>query len=120
MVKRLAFFIILAGVAYFAWENRHHFNELAGLESNRIRIEGEWYQVSSRVKEADCYTFYDKMIELNGEAHGQYFFTKNDVMQVTMGGSEARTFFIEFPEPDTMVWYQDVRGERKPVYRWAR
>ena len=120
MVKRLAFFIILAGVAYFVWENRHHFNELAGLESNRIRIEGDWYQVSSRVKEADRYTFYDKMIELNGETHGQYFFTKNDVMQVTMGGSEARTFFIEFPEPDTMVWYQDVRGERKPVYRWAR
>lgn len=120
MVKKIVLFIILAGIAYYAWENRHHFSELAGLESNRIRIEGEWYQVSSRIKEADRYTFYDKIIELNGDAHGQYFFTKNNVMQVTMGGTRARTFIIEFPEPDKMVWYQQQRGELKPVYRWAR
>jgi len=120
MVKKIVIFIILAGVAYYAWENRHLFTELAGLESNRIRIEGDWYRVSSRIKEADVYTFYDKIIELNGETHGQYIFTSNNVAQITMGGSAARTFVIEFPEPDTMVWYEEQRGELKPVYRWAR
>ena len=120
MVKRIVLFIILAGAAYMVWENRHHFSELAGLGSNRIRIEGDWYQVHTRIKEADRYTFYDKIIELNGETHGQYFFTANDVAQIPMGGSAAREFHIEFPVDDTMIWYQMVKGELKPVYRWAR
>ena len=120
MVKRIALFIILAGVAFMAWENRHHFSELAGLQSNRIRIEGDWYRVNTRIKEADRYTFYERIIELNGEAHGSYLFTSNEVAQVTMGGTRAREFHIEFPTDTTMIWYQEVRGELKPVYRWAR
>lgn len=119
MVKRLTLFIILAGFAFLAWENRHQFAELAGLESNRIRIEGEWYKLTSTVKEADCYAFYDKIIDLNGETHGQYYFTKNDIVQVTMGGT-IQAYSIEFPEPDRMIWYQEIRGERTPVIRWAR
>ncbi len=119
MVKRAALFIILAGVAFLAWENRHQFAELAGMESNRIRIEGDWYRLSSTVKEADCYTFYDKIIERNGDTHGQYYFTKNEVVQITMGGT-SQTYTIEFPEPDRMTWYQEIKGELKPVVRWAR
>jgi hypothetical protein len=120
MVKRIALFIILAGGAFMVWENRHHFSELAGLESNRIRIEGDWYPVYTRIKEADCYTFFDRMIELNGEAHGQYLFTSNDTVQITMGGNSAREYHVEFPTDETMIWYQTVRGELKPAFRWAR
>ena len=119
MVKRIALFIILAGIAYMAWENRHQFAELAGLESNRIRIEGDWYKLTSTVKEADCYTFYDKMIERNGDTHGQYYFTKNDVVQITLGGT-SRAYIIEFPTPDRMIWSQEIKGELKPIIRWAR
>ena len=119
MVKRAALLIILAGIAFFVWENRHQFAGLAGLESNQIRIAGDWYRLRSTVKEADVYTFYDKIIEKNGETHGQYHFTKNEVVQITMAGN-TQTYTIEFPEPDRMTWYQEIKGELKPVIRWAR
>ena len=93
--------------------------ELAGLESNQMRIEGDWYQVSSGIREFDYYTFNDKMIERNGETHGEYSFTSNEQIQVVLGSSTG-AYTIEFPEADVMIWYQDVRGTRTPVIRWQR
>jgi hypothetical protein len=119
VVKRLALYLILAGVAFLAWENRHYVKELAGLESNQMRIEGDWYQVSSGIREFDCYTFNDKMIERNGETHGEYSFTSNEQIQVVLG-SGAGTYTIEFPEANVMIWYQDVRGTRREAIRWER
>jgi len=119
VVKRIALLIILAGVAYMGWENRHYLAELAGLESNRLRIEGDWYQVRSNVKEHDRYTFYDQIIDRNGETYGQYAFTSNDEVHVTLWGVTS-TYWVEFPEQDVMIWLQDVKGERKPVIRWQR
>lgn len=119
MVKRLALYLILAGVAFLAWENRHYFKELAGLDSNQIRIEGDWYQVSSGIREFDCYTFNDKMIERNGETYGEYSFTSNEQIQVVLG-STTGTYTIEFPEAGVMIWYQDVRGTRKEAIHWER
>lgn len=119
MVKRLALYLILAGVAFLAWENRHYFKELAGLESNQMRIEGDWYQVSSGIREDDHYTFNDKMIDRNGETYGEYSFTTNEQIQVVLG-SGTGTYTIEFPETDVMIWYQDVRGTRKEAIHWER
>jgi hypothetical protein len=119
VVKRIALYIILAGVAYLAWENRHYFKELAGLDSNQLRIEGEWYQVSSNIKEFDRYTFNDKMIDRNGETYGEYSFNGNNQIQVVLGSSTG-TYTIEFPAADVMLWYQEVRGTRTLAIRWER
>jgi len=119
VVKRLALYLILAGVAFLAWENRHYFKELAGLDSNQMRIEGDWYQVSSNIREYDRYTFNDKMIDRNGETYGEYSFTTNEQVQVVFG-STTGTYIIEFPEADVMIWYQDVRGTRTVAIRWER
>jgi hypothetical protein len=119
VVKRLALYLILAGVAFLAWENRHYLKELAGLDSNQMRIEGDWYKVTSGIREFDSYTFNDKMVDRNGETYGEYSFTSNEQIQVVLGGSTG-TYTIEFPEADVMIWHQDVRGTRTPVIRWER
>jgi hypothetical protein len=119
VVKRIALCIILAGVAFLAWENRHYFKELAGLDSNQLRIEGEWCQVSSNIKELDRYTFNDKMIDRNGETYGEYSFNRNNEIQVVLGPNTG-TYTIEFPSADVMLWYQEVRGTRTLVIRWER
>ena len=119
MVKRLALYLILAGVAFLAWENRHYFKELAGLDSNQMRIEGDWYQVSSNIREYDRYTFNDKMIDRNGETYGEYSFNGNNQIQVVLG-SNTGTYTIEFPAADVMLWYQDVRGESREAIHWER
>jgi hypothetical protein len=119
VVKRLVLYVILAGLAFLAWENRHYLKDLAGLDSNQMRIEGDWYQVSSNIKEFDCYTFDDKMIDRNDEVYGEYSFTGNDQLQVTLGSSSA-TYTIEFPESGVMLWYQEVRGTRTLAIRWER
>jgi hypothetical protein len=102
-----------------AWENRQVVRQLAGLESNQLRIVGDWYKVSSNVKEPDCYTFYDKIVDRNGETYGQYSFASNEQVMVTLGGTTT-TYWIDFPDPDVMIWSQDIKGERKPVIRWQR
>jgi hypothetical protein len=119
MVKRLALYLILAGVAFLAWDNRQYFRDLAGLDSNQMRIEGDWYQVSSGIREFDRYTFNDKMVDRNGETYGEYSFTTNELIQVVLGSSTG-TYAIEFPEADVMIWYQDVRGTRTSAIRWER
>lgn len=119
MVKRLALYLILAGVAFLAWENRHYFKELAGLDSNQMRIEGDWYQVRSNIKEFDRFTFNDKMIDRNGETYGEYSFTGNDQVQVVLGPASG-TYTIAFPSADVMLWYQDVRGTPREAIRWQR
>ncbi|HOC44801.1 MAG TPA: hypothetical protein PKJ99_17445 [Thermoanaerobaculales bacterium] len=119
MVKRLLLYAVLAGLAFLAWDNRHYLKDLAGLDSNQMRIEGEWYQVSSNIKDLDRYTFNDKMIDRNGEVYGDYSFTGNDTIQATLG-SGTGSYTIEFPEPDVMIWYQEVRGTRTVAIRWQR
>lgn len=119
MVKRLALFIILAGAAFMVWDNRQVLKELAGLESNQLRIEGDWYQVRSGIKDVDRFTFYDKIVERNGETYGQYSFTSNDEVQISLGGA-TETYWLEFPEADVMIWLKDIKGERTPVIRWKR
>ena len=119
MVKRLVLYVILAGLAFLAWENRHYLKDLAGLDSNQMRIEGDWYQVSSNIREYDRYTFNDKMIDRNGETYGEYSFTSNDQIQVVLGPASG-TYTIAFPSADVMLWYQDVRGEPREAIRWQR
>ena len=119
MVKRIALLVILAGVAYMAWDNRQVVKELAGLDSNRLRIQGDWYQVRSNVKDHDRYTFSENIVDLNGDAHGSYVFSSNEQIEVTLGG-ETSTYWIEFPNQDTMIWLRDIKGERRPAIRWQR
>jgi hypothetical protein len=119
VIKRIALFVILAGVAFLAWENRHHFKELAGLESNQMRIEGDWYQVRSNIREFDRYSFNDNMVDRNGETYGEYSFTSNEIIQVVLGSSTG-TYIIEFPQAGVMIWYQELPGTRQEAIRWVR
>jgi hypothetical protein len=119
MVRKVVLLLILVAAGYLVYVNRHHIAVLAGLESNRIRIEGDWSQTRSNVKEADVYTFYDQMIERNGETCGQYHFKSNDVVDISIDG-QTSTYILDFPDADTMTWNQEVRGELKTRMRWSR
>jgi len=119
MVKRIALLLVLAGAAYLVWENRQVIKQLAGLDSNQMRIEGDWYQVRSNIKEFDRFTFNDKMIDRNGETYGEYSFTGNDQIQVVLGPASG-TYTIAFPSADVMLWYQDVRGTPREAIHWER
>ena len=119
MVRRVVLLLIVVAVGYLVYTNRSYFAELAGLESNRIRIEGDWSQMRSNVKDADVYTFFDRMIERNGDACGQYHFSSNDVVVVTIDG-QTTTYTLDFPQGDEMIWYREHRGELQQRARWMR
>jgi len=119
MVRRITILLIVVAAGYYVYTNRHYFAELAGLGSNRIRIEGDWSEIRSNIKEADVYTFFDQLIEKNGTACGQYHFRSNDVVVVSIDG-QTGTYTLDFPDGNTMIWYIDDRGELKQRIRWAR
>jgi hypothetical protein len=119
MVRRIIVLLIVAAAGYYIYANRHYFAELAGLGSNRLRIEGDWSQIRSNIKEADVYTFFDRMIERNGTACGQYHFRSNEEVVITIDGRTA-SYTVAFPDAETMIWYHDDRGTLKPRVRWAR
>jgi hypothetical protein len=119
MIRRLVLLALLAAVAFLIYSNRHQIAIIAGLDSNRIRIQGDWQEVQSGIKEYDVYTFDNDMVERNGEPCGQYRFRGYSILEVSIDGRKV-TYSVEFPDSDNMNWYQEVKGEQKLRRQWRR
>ena len=119
MLRRLIVLGLLAAAALLIYGNRHRIALLAGLDSNKVQIEGVWQEVRSGFKEDDVYSFSDEVVFRNGETYGQYRFTSHTVLEVTTA-SDTANYVVEFPDADTMEWYQEERGERVLRRRWQR
>ena len=51
MVRRLIILALLAAAAFLIYSNRHQIAVIAGLDSNPRRIQGDWYELQSGIKE---------------------------------------------------------------------
>jgi hypothetical protein len=120
LVRRLVTLLLLAVIGYLVYANRHHISFMAGLDSNKIRISGEWYEVVSDFKEPDVYEFSEGIILREGDnSYGSYYFTSWAEVVVTVDRGPI-TYTISFPDEETMEWRQEIKGEMKLVKKWAR
>lgn len=120
MARRIVVIVTLLVIGYLLYANRHHISFVAGLDSNRIRIKGEWQEVVHGFKETDVFLFSEGIIRRNEDnSYGSYYFTSHAQLVVTTGGGPV-TYTVEFPDEETMNWYREIKGEMKPVKKWAR
>jgi hypothetical protein len=119
MLRRLIVLGLLAAAAFLIYGNRRQLAFLAGMDSNNVRIEGDWQEVRSGFKEDDVFSFSDQVVFRNGETYGQYRFTSHAVLEVTTASSTS-SYLVEFPGADTMEWYQEEGGQRVLQRRWQR
>jgi hypothetical protein len=119
MLRRLIILVALAAVVFAVYSNRQRIAQLAGLESNKVRIRGNWHVVTQGFPEDDIYTFDDDTVSKNGDPVGVYKFNAYNELEVSFEGIDA-VYLIEFPDYDNMHWLQEVKGERKLRRRWRR
>ena len=119
MLRRLIILLALAAVVVAIYSYRHNIAQLAGLESNKVRIQGNWHKVSQGFPEDDVYTFNDDTISKNGDPVGVYKFNSYNELEVSFEGVNA-VYVVEFPDYDNMSWYQEAKGELKLRRRWRR
>jgi hypothetical protein len=119
MLRRLIILGLLGVAGLFLYSNRHHIADLAGVQSNKVRIQGNWHEVRSGFKEDDIYTFNDDTISLNGDPVGVYKFNSYRELEVSLG-DHSGVYLVEFPDHENMTWYQEVKGEEKVRRRWRR
>jgi hypothetical protein len=119
MLRNVVIGVLLAAAAVVLYLNRDQIAFLAGLDSNKVRIYGDWYEVEAGFKEPTRYTFEDEMLSRDGESCGQYHFRSHRVLEVTIDNSTA-TYIVEFPDSDNMEWYQEVKGELVLRRQWRR
>jgi hypothetical protein len=119
MVRRVILVLCLVASAFLLYANRHQIAVLAGLDSNKLRIQGDWYELRAGFKEYDRYTFRDETVTRNDETCGNYHFRSYRELFVTIDG-QSTDYIVEFPDPETMEWFQEVKGELKVRRRWKR
>lgn len=119
MVRRIVTVLVLLIVGFLLYTNRHHIAYIAGLESNTVRIQGEWYALVDNFKDPDIYVFTDGIIFRNDDTYGSYYFTSYTELVVTTGPSPV-TYTVQFPDEDTMEWSREIKGKQTVVERWAR
>jgi hypothetical protein len=111
--------LLLATGGYLLFANRHYLAFVAGLDSNRHRIEGDWFEVRDGFTEDDVYTFSDGIILKNEDTHGSYHFTSHSVLVISTGRRPV-TYTIRFPDSNNMQWYREVKGEQTLSRIWTR
>lgn len=119
MLRRLIILGVLAAVVLAIYSYRDQIKNLAGLESNKVRIQGNWHIVVSGFPEDDVYTFDEDTVSKNLDPVGVYKFLSYDELEVKFEGMNG-VYIVEFVDYDNMNWYQDVKGERKLRRRWRR
>jgi hypothetical protein len=119
MLRRLIILGLLAVAGLALYSNRHRISDLAGVESNKVRIQGNWHVVRSGFKEDDIYTFDDDTVSCNGDPVGVYKFNSYHELEVSIEDING-VYLVEFPDPENMAWYQEVKGEKKLRRQWRR
>jgi len=119
MLRRLIILVALAAVVFAVYSNRHRVADLAGLESNKVRIQGNWHVVVSGFPEDDIYTFDEDTVSKNLDPVGVYKFKSYNELEVKFEGMTG-VYIVEFVDYDNMNWYQEMKGERKLRRQWRR
>jgi hypothetical protein len=119
MLRRLVILGLLAAAGLALYSNRHRISELAGVQSNKVRIQGNWHEVRSGFKEDDIYTFNDDTVSRNGDPVGVYKFNSYRELEVSIE-DHTGLYLVEFPDHENMTWFQEVKGEEKVRRRWRR
>ena len=96
-------------------------DQLAALQNNKSRISGDWYLSENNFKRDEVYSFDEGMIERDGIGWGSYKFKQNDVIDVSSDdGSGGAIYKLDFPDDDTMFWYQMVGDKRVNRFEFKR
>ncbi len=119
MVRRVIVLALLAAAAFLIYSSRHRIAFLAGLDSNKVRIQGDWYELEAGFKTYDTYTFSDGLISRNGDDCGHYNFTSHSVLVVTID-DDTETYDVAFPDDENMEWSREVAGGQKISRAWRR
>ncbi len=119
MLKRLVILGLLVAAGLALYSNRHRISDLAGVQSNKVRIQGNWHVVRSGFKEDDIYTFDDDTVSRNGDPVGVYKFNSYRELEVSIE-DQTGVYLVEFPDHENMAWYQEVKGEKKLRRQWRR
>jgi hypothetical protein len=93
--------------------------QLGLIENNRTRIRGDWYKVEMGFPEGDPYDFESGVISKNMLEVGNFQWEGYEHLKVTLHGSSS-TYFVDYPDEDTMVWYVETRTGRRKAQEWSR
>jgi len=119
MLRRLIALALVVVAGLLIYSNRHRIAFLAGLDSNKIRIQGDWYEVRAGFKEYDVYTFSDEIVSRNEDSCGHYHFRSHSELVVNIDNRSVE-YYVEFPDADTMDWLQESKGKLTLRRRWKR
>ncbi len=114
LLKQLVVLLVLAGGAYFVWNQRYRVAELA---NNNFKIQGTWYQVEYDRKGLTAYHFDERFITVNGTEWGSYSLYRNTELEV-MVGDELTLYHLSFPDDENMLWSVEEDGKLVPAIRW--
>ena len=96
-------------------------DKLAALQNNKSRIAGDWFMVENGFKRDEMFSFDEGMIERDGIGWGSYKFKQNAVIEVSIDdGVKGSIYQLDFPDDDTMFWYQMAGDKRINRFEWKR
>jgi uncharacterized protein YxeA len=114
LLKQLVVLLILAGAAYYVWNQRYR---IAGLSNNNIKIQGTWYQVEYDRKGLTPYHFDERIITANGTEWGSYSLHRNTELEVMVANS-LTLYHLSFPDDESMLWSVEEDGKLVPAISW--
>ena len=114
LIKRLVILLVLAGAAYYVWNQRH---QIAGLSNNNLKIQGTWYMVEMDRKGVTPYHFGERIITREGTEWGSYELYKNTELEV-MVRDRLTLYHLSFPDDENMLWSIEEDGKLKPAMKW--
>ena len=116
LLNRLVIIGVLVGAGYLLWGQR---DRIAGIQNNKLRIQGTWYKYEMNRKGFDAYHFSERIITFDGTEWGSYELRSNEEIEV-MIRSELNTYHLSIPDEDNMVWSVEAQGGLTVVQRWQR
>jgi len=114
LFKRVLILVILAGGAYYVWNQRYR---IADLSNNNLRMQGTWYLVEYDRKGVTPYYFGERIIMKDGNEWGSFKLYKNTELEV-MVGNRLTLYDLSFPDEENMVWSIEEDGKLVPTVRW--
>lgn len=114
LLKQLVILLVLAGAAYYVWNQRHR---IADLSNNNLKMQGTWHMVELDRKGFTPYHFGERIITKDGIEWGSFKLYRNTELEV-MVGNTLTAYHLSFPDEENMVWSIEEDGRMIPTVRW--
>jgi hypothetical protein len=88
-------------------------------DNNKFRIVGDWRLLQGSFRSDSVYSFHEGVIKKDDLVWGSYRFAKNTVLEATIGDKRL-TYNLDFPDDDTMLWFEVIQDKRIIRYEWKR